>query len=75
MTVTPSKIEVDLTAKPEPTYSDIPLVNSPPENKSFTVKIFFAIDKEGLISDFWQVLKKKIITNPEKKYLYLFRYR
>ncbi len=42
-----------------PRHSEMLLVNSPPENKSFTVRIFSKIDKEALVDDFWEVLKRK----------------
>lgn len=41
-----------------PQFSEILLVNSPPENKSFTVRIFSKIDRDALIEDFWRVLKQ-----------------
>lgn len=41
-----------------PQFSETLLVNSPPENKSFTVRIFSKIDKDALMEDFWSVLKK-----------------
>jgi len=40
-----------------PEYSETLLVNSPPENKSFTVRIFSKIDKKALMEHFWRVLK------------------
>jgi purine nucleosidase len=41
-----------------PQYSETLLVNSPPENKSFTVRIFSKIDRDALMEDFWRVLKQ-----------------
>jgi purine nucleosidase len=41
-----------------PQYSETLLVNSPPESKTFTVKIFSKIEKEALMVDFWEVLKR-----------------
>jgi purine nucleosidase len=40
-----------------PDYSETLTVYSPPENKSFTVKIYSKIDKDALVTDFWKVLK------------------
>ncbi len=40
-----------------PKHSEIQVVNSPPENKSITVKIFSKIDKEYFMEDFWKVLR------------------
>ncbi|ERM83327.1 nucleoside hydrolase [Rhodonellum psychrophilum GCM71 = DSM 17998] len=42
-----------------PQHSEILMVNSPPENKTFTVKIYSKIDKEAMENDFWEVLKRK----------------
>lgn len=41
-----------------PQYSETILVNSPPESKTFTVKIFSKIDSKAMMEDFWVVLKK-----------------
>ena len=41
-----------------PQFSEILLVNSPPENKSFTVRIFSKIDRDALMEEFWRVLKQ-----------------
>ncbi|WP_291785174.1 nucleoside hydrolase [Cecembia sp.] len=41
-----------------PQHSEILSVNSPPENKSFTVRIYSKIDKDALMEDFWKVLKQ-----------------
>lgn len=41
-----------------PQHSEMLLVNSPPENKSFTVRIYSKIDRDALIEDFWKVLKQ-----------------
>lgn len=41
-----------------PKHSETLLVNSPPENKSFTVKIYSKINKDIFVEDFWKVLKK-----------------
>jgi purine nucleosidase len=41
-----------------PQFSETLLVNSPPENKSFTIRIFSKIDKDALMEDFWRVLKQ-----------------
>lgn len=41
-----------------PQHSETLLVNSPPENKSFTVKIYSKIDQDALMEDFWTYLKK-----------------
>jgi len=41
-----------------PEFSETLLVNSPPENKSFTVRIYSKIDRDALMVDFWRVLKK-----------------
>lgn len=41
-----------------PQHSEMLMVNSPPENKSFTVNIFSKIDKDALIEDFWTYLRK-----------------
>ncbi|WP_194775361.1 nucleoside hydrolase [Pararhodonellum marinum] len=41
-----------------PQHSETLQVNSPPENKSFTVKIYSKIDKEAFVADFWRVLKE-----------------
>lgn len=41
-----------------PQYSETLLVNSPPESKTFTVKIFSKIEKEALMEDFWEVLRR-----------------
>lgn len=42
-----------------PQHAEIITVNSPPENKTITVKIFSKIDKEALVNDFWQSLKRQ----------------
>jgi inosine-uridine nucleoside N-ribohydrolase len=39
-----------------PQHSEVLTVNSPPENKTITVKIFSKIDKEALVVDFWGTL-------------------
>jgi inosine-uridine nucleoside N-ribohydrolase len=41
-----------------PQYSEKITVNSPPENKTYTVKIFSKIDSQAMTDDFWNVLKK-----------------
>lgn len=41
-----------------PQHSEMLLVNSPPENKSFTVRIYSKIDRDALVEDFWKVLKQ-----------------
>lgn len=41
-----------------PQSSEIITVNSPPENKTITVKIFSKIDKEALVNDFWNILQR-----------------
>lgn len=41
-----------------PQHSKMMRVNSPPENKSFTVNIFSEIDKDALMEDFWTYLRK-----------------
>jgi purine nucleosidase len=41
-----------------PEFSETLLVNSPPENKSFTVRIYSKIERDALMEDFWRVLKK-----------------
>lgn len=41
-----------------PQYAEVLTVNSPPENKTITVKIFSKIDKEALVDDFWTSLRK-----------------
>jgi purine nucleosidase len=41
-----------------PQYTEILMVNSPAESKSFTVRIFSKIDKEALVEDFWINMKK-----------------
>ncbi|MBW3468893.1 nucleoside hydrolase [Arthrospiribacter ruber] len=41
-----------------PHLSETLMVNSPSENKSFTVKIFSKIDEKALIDDFWTTLRK-----------------
>lgn len=41
-----------------PQHSEMLTVNSPPENKSYTVRIFSKIHKEALVDDFWAYLKK-----------------
>lgn len=41
-----------------PQYSEVLLVNSPPENKSFTVMIYSKIDSDALMKDFWKILKQ-----------------
>jgi purine nucleosidase len=41
-----------------PELSETLLVNSPPESKSFTVRIYSKIDRDALMEDFWRVLKK-----------------
>ena len=47
-----------------PKYTDTLLVNSPPENETFTVRIFSKINAEAFVTDFWEVLKR---TNESKK--------
>jgi hypothetical protein len=39
-------------------FSEKLTLNSPPENKIFTVKIFSKIDSKAMMNDFWEVLKK-----------------
>lgn len=41
-----------------PQYVEVLTVNSPPENKTITVKIFSKINKEALVDDFWASLRK-----------------
>lgn len=41
-----------------PQYAEVLTVNSPPENKTITVKIFSKINKEALVDDFWISLRK-----------------
>lgn len=41
-----------------PQYAEVLTVNSPPENKTITVKIFSKINKEALVDDFWTSLRK-----------------
>lgn len=41
-----------------PQHSEMLLVNSPPENKSFTLRIYSKIDRDTLVEDFWKVLKQ-----------------
>jgi inosine-uridine nucleoside N-ribohydrolase len=41
-----------------PQYAEVLIVNSPPENKTITVKIFSKINKEALVDDFWTSLRK-----------------
>jgi inosine-uridine nucleoside N-ribohydrolase len=41
-----------------PQHSEMLLVNGPPENKSFTVRIYSKIDQDALMEDFWKVLKQ-----------------
>ena len=41
-----------------PQYSEMMVVNSPPENKTETVRIFSKIDREALMEDFWTYLRK-----------------
>jgi purine nucleosidase len=41
-----------------PKHAEVLIVNSPPENKSFTVKIYSKIDSKAMEDDFWKVLKK-----------------
>jgi len=41
-----------------PQYSEMMVVNSPPENKAGTVRIFSKIDREALMEDFWAYLRK-----------------
>lgn len=41
-----------------PQFSETLLVNTPPESKTFTVKIFSKIEKEALMQDFWELLRR-----------------
>lgn len=41
-----------------PQFAEVLTVNSPPENKTITVKIFSKINKEALVDDFWTSLRK-----------------
>lgn len=41
-----------------PQHTELLMVNSPAESKSFTVRIFSKIDKEALVEDFWTYMKK-----------------
>lgn len=41
-----------------PQFAEVLTVNSPPENKTITVKIFSKINKEALVDDFWISLRK-----------------
>jgi len=41
-----------------PEYTEMLMVNSPSESKSFTVRIFSKIDKDAFYKDFWDYLKK-----------------
>ncbi|EOZ99840.1 hypothetical protein A33Q_0521 [Indibacter alkaliphilus LW1] len=40
-----------------PEFSETLMVNSPPENKTFTIKIFSKIDNIAFMEDFWTILK------------------
>lgn len=41
-----------------PQFGEVLTINSPPENKTITVKIFSKINKEALVDDFWIILRK-----------------
>jgi purine nucleosidase len=41
-----------------PQHAEVMVVNSPPENKSPTTKIYSKIDGQAMTADFWNVLKK-----------------
>lgn len=41
-----------------PQYAEKITVNSPPENKTYTVRIFSKIDSQAMTADFWEALKK-----------------
>jgi len=41
-----------------PQHSEMLLVNSPPENKSFTVRIYSKIDQDAFMKDFWKILNQ-----------------